>query len=87
MYAFGIVIDPRFRFNDLQVFSKELGDALELSETDVAEHLSTLKSQIFEIFSIYEDRYSDGTAEQWNSGTDASSATKPTTIEAHEKKF
>ena len=63
LYAFGIVIDPRFRFNGLQVFSKELGDALGLSETDVAEHLSTLKSQIFEIFSIYEDRYSDGTAE------------------------
>ncbi|KAK3211547.1 hypothetical protein Dsin_016253 [Dipteronia sinensis] len=32
-------------------------------ETDVAEHLRTLKSQMFEIFSIYENRYSHGTAE------------------------
>ncbi|KAK3221952.1 hypothetical protein Dsin_008977 [Dipteronia sinensis] len=51
------LIDPRFRFNGLEVFSKELGESLGLSETDVAEHLSTLKSQMFEIFSIYENRY------------------------------
>ncbi|KAK3204896.1 hypothetical protein Dsin_018942 [Dipteronia sinensis] len=56
--------DPRFRFNGLEVFSKELGESLGLSETDVAEYLSTLKSQMFEIFSIYENRYSHGTAEQ-----------------------
>ena len=63
LHAFGIVVDPRFRFNALEVFSKELGKALGLSEKDVAKHLSTLKSQMFEVFSIYENRYSDGTAE------------------------
>ena len=63
LYAFGIVVDPRFRFNALEVFSNTLGEALGLSETDVAEHLSTLKSQMFEVFSIYENRYNDGTTE------------------------
>ena len=63
MYAFGIVVDPRFRFDALEVFSTTLGKALELSETNVAEHLSTLKSQMFEVFSMYENRYSDETAE------------------------
>ena len=53
MYAFGIVLDLRFKFNALEVFSTTLGEALGLSETDVAEHLSTLKSQMFEVFSIY----------------------------------
>ncbi|KAK0570942.1 hypothetical protein LWI29_008763 [Acer saccharum] len=63
LYAFGIVVNPRFKFNALEVFSNTLGEALGLSETDVAEHLSTLKSQMFEVFSIYENRYNDGTAE------------------------
>ena len=63
MYAFGIVEDPRFRFNALEVFSTTLGEALGFSETDVTEHLSTLKSQMFEVFSIYENMYSNGTAE------------------------
>ncbi|KAK3188479.1 hypothetical protein Dsin_028040 [Dipteronia sinensis] len=63
LYALGIIVDPRFRFNGLEVFSKELGESLGLSETDVAEHLSTLKSQMFEIFSIYENRYINGTVE------------------------
>ncbi|KAK3199117.1 hypothetical protein Dsin_022532 [Dipteronia sinensis] len=58
-----ILAHPRFIFNGLEVFSKELGESLGLSETDVAEHLRTLKSQMFEIFSIYENRYSHGTAE------------------------
>ena len=44
LYAFGIVVDPRFRFNALEVFSNTLGEALGLSEMDVAEHLITLKS-------------------------------------------
>ena len=44
LYTFGIVVDPRFIFNALEVFSTTLGEALGLSETDVAEHLSTLKS-------------------------------------------
>ncbi|KAK2656181.1 hypothetical protein Ddye_009233 [Dipteronia dyeriana] len=48
---------PRFRFKALKVFSTTLGEALGLSETYVAEHLGTLKSQIFEVFSIYENRY------------------------------
>ncbi|KAK3218360.1 hypothetical protein Dsin_012330 [Dipteronia sinensis] len=56
-------IDPRFKINGLEFFSKESGESLGLSETDVAEHLRTLKSQMFEIFSIYENRYSHGTAE------------------------
>ncbi|KAK3229454.1 hypothetical protein Dsin_001335 [Dipteronia sinensis] len=63
LYALGIIVDPRFRFNGLEFFSKELGECLGLSETDVAEHLRTLKTQMFEIFSIYENRYSHGTAE------------------------
>ncbi|KAK2648460.1 hypothetical protein Ddye_015949 [Dipteronia dyeriana] len=57
LYAFGIVVDPRFRFKALKVFSTTLSEALGLSETDVTEHFGTLKSQIFEIFSIYENRY------------------------------
>ncbi|KAK2663377.1 hypothetical protein Ddye_001951 [Dipteronia dyeriana] len=57
LYAFGIVVDPRFRFKALKVFSATLGEALGLSETDVAEHLGTLKSQILEVFSIYENMY------------------------------
>ena len=63
LYAFGIVVDPRFIFNALEVFSTTLGEPLGLSETDVAEHLNTLKSQLFEVFSIYENKYSDGTVE------------------------
>ena len=63
LHAFGIVVDPRFIFNALEVFSTTLGETLGLSETDVVEHLSTLKSQLFEVFSIYENMYSDGTAE------------------------
>ena len=43
-YAFDIVVDPRFIFNALEVFSNTLGEALGLSEMDVAEHLITLKS-------------------------------------------
>ncbi|KAK2662688.1 hypothetical protein Ddye_001262 [Dipteronia dyeriana] len=57
VWTFKKIEDPRFRFKGLKVFSTTLGEALGLSETDVAEHLGTLKSQIFEVFSIYENRY------------------------------
>ncbi|KAK2652628.1 hypothetical protein Ddye_012484 [Dipteronia dyeriana] len=48
---------PRFRFKALKKNSTTLGEALGLSEIDVAEHLGSLKSQIFEVFSIYVNRY------------------------------
>ncbi|KAK2634908.1 hypothetical protein Ddye_029700 [Dipteronia dyeriana] len=65
--------DSRFIFNALKVFSTTLGEALGLSETDVAEHLGTLKSQIFKV-----------QAQRRHNETDASSATILTTIETHE---